>query len=69
MRILIMLSLVSCAGVRPRYSFNQPVKRLTPQQLHQERVEKCVHAFLDKGVLFFEASRECADRIHRDKRI
>lgn len=56
MRYLVLLFLFSCS------TFDQP---RTPQQRHQDRVNKCVHKFLDKGVNFKEASKECADRIFK----
>lgn len=65
LRILLLLTMVSCAGIQPRYGF----ERTTPIQKHQKKVEACVHRFIDKGVLFFEASRECADKIYKEKRI
>lgn len=59
--ILILFTLTSCAVFKPD---PVPVDSRTPGQKRQQKIDECVHKFIDKGVKFLDASKECADRIY-----
>jgi len=54
--ILFLGFLTSCALTPERRVFN-------PHERRQDRIEQCVHRFIDKGVVFLNASKECARTI------
>lgn len=63
--ILLLTLAASCGTVISR---KEKVK-LNPVQLHQKTVEDCVHRFVDKGVLFTEASTSCSLLIYKERKI
>ena len=65
MKLLVLsLLFVSCTSIK-RY---KPMYK-NPHGLRDERIERCVHKLIDKGVKFSEAATLCEERIYAKRTI